>query len=134
MGVLFDGDGRVLLAEHALRPHLPWGLPGGWTERGEHPAESVRRELHEELGIDVEVTALLCADRHGEGPSDASPSGLTLVYACTLAPGVTPADACVCSWELLAAAWVPVAEARLRVRSFEIEAIAAAAARLPVAP
>ena len=138
IGVVLDGEGRVLLAKHALRPFVPWGLPGGWIERGEHPADGVRRELHEELGLRVEVGALLRADRHGTDrrgggrPGD-GPSGLTLVYACALAPGVTPADACVCSWELLDAAWVPIGEAHLRVRRFEVEAITAAA-RLPVEP
>ena len=144
VGVVLDGGRRVLLAKHALRPHVPWGLPGGWVERGEHPADGVRRELHEELGLRVEVGTLLRADRHGtdrhvtnpdhgRGRAGDGPSGLTLVYACALAPGVTPADACVCSWELLDAAWVPIGEAHLRVRRFEAEAIAAAA-RLPVEP
>jgi ADP-ribose pyrophosphatase YjhB (NUDIX family) len=127
VGVLLDGEGRVLLAKHALRPHVPWGLPGGWVERGEHPAEGVRRELHEELGLRVETGALLRVDRHGVASGDVSASGLTLTYACALAEGVDRADACVCSWELLAAAWVPVAEAPSWVRSFEAEAIAEAA-------
>ena len=148
VGVVLDGEGRVLLARHALRPHVPWGLPGGWIERGEDPADGVRRELYEELGLRVEATALLRADRHGGGRRGTVPSGvpsgggragdgppgLTLVYACALAPGVTPADACVCSWELLEAAWVPLGEAHLRVRGFEVEAIAAAAARQVPAP
>lgn len=55
-GVIFNDAGQILLIEHVFRPHFPWGLPGGWVEYGESPAETVRRE---ELGLRVEVKQLL---------------------------------------------------------------------------
>jgi len=55
VGILFDAEGRVLLVEHTLHPQTPWGLPGGWVNRGEEPAAAVRRELQEELSINVIV-------------------------------------------------------------------------------
>jgi 8-oxo-dGTP diphosphatase len=50
-------EGRVLLAQrpfHKADGGL-WELPGGKVEAGEGDAEALRRELKEELGIDVEV-------------------------------------------------------------------------------
>ncbi len=56
-GALFAG-GRVLLCHREPRrrwfPDV-WDLPGGHVEVDEHPCEAVRRELMEELGVDVGV-------------------------------------------------------------------------------
>ncbi len=45
-----DGD-HLLLVDH--RNAQLWLPPGGHVEPGEHPRETVRRELREELGIDA---------------------------------------------------------------------------------
>lgn len=62
-GILTDDTGRVLMQR--TRPHsdVPdsWWLPGGGVDHGEHPADAVVRELREETGLDVEVTALRTA-------------------------------------------------------------------------
>jgi 8-oxo-dGTP pyrophosphatase MutT (NUDIX family) len=55
VGVVFNDLDEVLLVEHVFHPHFPWGLPGGWVERGEDPRDAVRRELREELELEVEV-------------------------------------------------------------------------------
>jgi len=48
-------DGAVALHEHdRLGMWLP---PGGHVERDELPHEAARREVHEELGLDVELVA-----------------------------------------------------------------------------
>ena len=36
-----------------------WEVPGGFVERGEHPAEAAVREAREELGVDVVLTGLV---------------------------------------------------------------------------
>jgi 8-oxo-dGTP diphosphatase len=61
-GVVFNENGQVLLAEHAFHPEHPWGLPGGWVERGERPEQTVLREFQEELSLEIEVGPVLLVD------------------------------------------------------------------------
>lgn len=60
-GVMHDARGRVLLAQRPEgRDHAGlWEFPGGKCEPGETPQAALARELHEELGIDVDVGAPL---------------------------------------------------------------------------
>lgn len=49
---VLEHDGEVLVL---WQPHrLGWSLPGGLLERGEAPGEAVRREVAEEIGLDVD--------------------------------------------------------------------------------
>jgi 8-oxo-dGTP diphosphatase len=49
-------DGRVLICQRSADSKFPlkWEFPGGKVEPGEDPAEALRRELREELAIEVE--------------------------------------------------------------------------------
>jgi len=58
---IFDDEGRVLLLEHVFRPDSGWGLPGGFMSGGEQPEAGVRREIREEIGIELEAVELLFA-------------------------------------------------------------------------
>ncbi|MEM9608460.1 MAG: NUDIX hydrolase [Actinomycetota bacterium] len=51
--VIVDDAGRWLLVRHTYR--RGWSLPGGGSARGESPADTARREMREELGIEIEV-------------------------------------------------------------------------------
>lgn len=58
-GLLVRG-GRVLLGHREPgRTYYPdcWDIPGGHVEAGEEPAAALRRELAEELGVDVDEPA-----------------------------------------------------------------------------
>ncbi|NBM16984.1 NUDIX domain-containing protein [Streptomyces sp. GC420] len=51
--VVFDGEGRVLLARRA--DNGKWSIIGGIPEPGEQPAEAAMREVLEETGVECVV-------------------------------------------------------------------------------
>ena len=55
--VLSDERGRVCLVHHSYGQG--WYLPGGALRRGEHPEAGARREVLEELGVEVKLCGLL---------------------------------------------------------------------------
>lgn len=57
---LVDADGRVLIARRPEDKPMAglWEFPGGKVEAGERPEETLIRELHEELAIDVTEACL----------------------------------------------------------------------------
>ncbi len=58
--VLIARDQQALLVRRTNDPYRGrWELPGGFCERGEHPADTARREIAEELGVQVRLTGVL---------------------------------------------------------------------------
>jgi ADP-ribose pyrophosphatase YjhB (NUDIX family) len=57
---VIEHAGDVLLLRQVHRGD--WGLPGGLLDRGETPAEGVRREVREEIGVEVVVGLPLVTD------------------------------------------------------------------------
>lgn len=51
--VITDAQGRVLLLRHRFRPGGAWGIPGGFLQPGEQPEGGLRRELQEEVGLEI---------------------------------------------------------------------------------
>lgn len=53
--LITSADDLVLLVHPASHPGAPWALPGGLVEAGESPLAAARREVREELGIEVDI-------------------------------------------------------------------------------
>ena len=57
VGILEDAQGRVLIAQRPIGKAYAgyWEFPGGKIESGETVERALARELHEELGVQVQV-------------------------------------------------------------------------------
>jgi 8-oxo-dGTP diphosphatase len=57
--LIHDREGRVLLIKRRFEPNKGrWSVPGGLLETGETLVEAGRREVREELGVEIEVEEL----------------------------------------------------------------------------
>ena len=99
VGIVFNDRREVLLVEHVLHPHHPWGLPGGWVDAREAPIVSVARELHEEVALTVEVGPLIQVEQIAEIQH------LDFAFLCYAPP---PYAITALSPELLDFGWHPV--------------------------
>ncbi len=80
--VIINPQGKVLLLDHVLRPGSGWGIPGGFMNHNEQPAEAIRRELREETGLEienVELYSVRAGNRHIEILFRASADGEGLI-------------------------------------------------------
>jgi ADP-ribose pyrophosphatase YjhB (NUDIX family) len=112
VGVVFNEAGQVLLVEHVFHPYVPWGLPGGWTERREDPTETLRREFQEELSLAIEVGPVVGVNLDG--------LHVNLAYLC-----YRHGEVGALSFELLGHRWFDPAQLP-KTHSFHISAIQAA--------
>ena|SRR3982750_444535 len=56
--VVLNQEREVLLLNHVLRPGSGWGLPGGFLRKGEQPEEGIRREIREEIDLELDSLAM----------------------------------------------------------------------------
>lgn len=57
--VVVNGEDKVMVLHHVMRPATGWGLPGGFIDAGEQPHAAIKRELKEETGVEITEVRLL---------------------------------------------------------------------------
>ena len=95
---LIEWDGRWLMVDPVYREG--WTLPGGLIDRGETPAAAIKRELVEELGIDVDVD--------GVEPwilMDTAMRRIDVVFHATIVGDLDPSSITIRTPELVAVGW-----------------------------
>ncbi len=56
VGGIVLNEGKVLLVKRGKQPgYGKWSIPGGMVELGETLSEAIKREVHEECGIEIEL-------------------------------------------------------------------------------
>lgn len=58
--LFFNEDGDLLLIKPSYKNH--WSIPGGVVDAGESPHAACRREIQEEIGLDIPHLPFLCVD------------------------------------------------------------------------
>ncbi len=63
---LIREDEKILIAQRGRRKRFgwQWEFPGGKVRRGETPEDCLRREIKEELNLEIEVREHFCTVRH----------------------------------------------------------------------
>lgn len=76
-GVIYNADGQILVLQRST--DQDWELPGGRLSRGESPRQGLRREIHEETGLDVEGAKIMKAN---SGVNTADEGRFAVHYDC----------------------------------------------------
>ncbi|MGK2949314.1 MAG: NUDIX hydrolase [Acidimicrobiales bacterium] len=99
MALIERNDGALLLVRLSYRNS--WGVPGGLLKRGEAPADAVRREVLEEVGLEVVTVGdpALVVDEVAQR--------VDVVFSARPAPGADPARVQPSSREIVEARWFP---------------------------
>ena len=102
MCIIERSDGGVLLVRHSYRDR--WDVPGGLLQRGEDAETGARREVLEEVGLEVELL--------GEPAVvvDAAPQRVAIVFRARPVPGADLDAIRPGSAEIAETAWFPRTE------------------------
>ena len=106
VAVIVDDDGRVLLTRRSIQPFQDlWVMPGGKIDLGEPILEALKREVHEEVGLEIEVKGLIDVFEHLT-PGEENCHFVILYYRCR----PLYCDFVQNEHEVAEAAWVPCRE------------------------
>ena len=79
VAVVRDGEGRVLLTKRAVPPYRDrWVMPGGKIDLGEPITMALKREVREEVGLDVHIEGLV--DIFEIAPSEEHSTHYVILY------------------------------------------------------
>ncbi len=106
VAVIVDGADRVVLTRRCVPPFLDqWVMPGGKIGLGEPMRSALRREVREEVGIDVVVGELIDTFEHVTPGAD-NDHHVILYFRC----GPSRAELTPNPAEVAEALWVPRGE------------------------
>lgn len=99
---IIEHDGKILCTQRSASMSLPlkWEFPGGKIKDGESPEECLKRELHEELGVEASVGQALPETTHHYSDFTVT----LLPFICKILSGE------ITLHEHNAIAWLPVEE------------------------
>jgi 8-oxo-dGTP pyrophosphatase MutT (NUDIX family) len=104
-GVVHNRDDHILVVQRSTDQH--WELPGGRLGRGESPRQGLRREVHEETGLNVEIAEIVKAN---SWVNTADEGRFAVHYRCAPVD-----DSVVLSNEHVDSEWVRPAKAQRRL-------------------
>lgn len=81
-GIFFDKEKKILLVKHTYRGEGRWSLPGGYAKAGEHPKETLEREVKEETGY------IVSADEKLKIRTDRDTARLDITYVGVFVGGI----------------------------------------------
>jgi len=82
VAVILDDEGQVLLTRRNVAPFKgEWVMPGGKIDLGEPIVKALRREVMEEVGLEVEVEDIIDVFEHVT-PGDDNYHFIILYYLC----------------------------------------------------
>ena len=111
--VIFDDADRVLLVRHSYG-RRNWDLPGGGRHRTESLEQAVRREVREEIGVEVATAELRGVYYEPEMDQH------HFAFRCRLAQGADPQPSSV---EILECRYWPIDELPRPMTSFTVQRI-----------
>lgn len=72
LGAIIEKEGKILIARRMIGQSMAgkWEFPGGKLEPGETEKECLKREIQEEMKVDIEVLDFFAESKYGMGKTE----------------------------------------------------------------